>query len=1171
MNYVGSLRAALLALAALLCLNIAFAQSDLGTISGFVKDPSGAIIPKAQVTVRNEATGTERVVSTNDSGFYTVTNIPSGLYTVKVEAPGFKKYESVNNKLDTSASLGIDVTLTVGAATETVEVAATAQVLQTESATVQAQVTRQQIDLLELNGRNPVGLAALAPGARGGNASGLSFAFSQGPSNFNGSRNPENLITYDGAPATRTRSNGTSLGAADVDSVEEVQILTAAYSAEFGRTSGAQIRILTRSGTRDFHGAAFEYVRNTIFNANTWTRNHTPNVPGLFPFNSVPPFRYNQYGYNIGGPFYIPKKLNTEKNKFFWYWAQEWVKSRTTDIANWTVPTTLMRQGDFSELLTINPKNILGRVVQLTDPTTKAPIPGNIIPQNQLSQNGLGILKAYPGPNLDNPINSNQLFLVTAMHPTDTRKDTLAVDINITDRQRLQFRRNNYAYFEYQPLDGTPTETPKFFNRPNQTNSLDHVWTISPTKVNEFLATVSLDDVYIPVDEKNFFDRAKAGINYPYIFPVGKLIPSRIPTANITGLTGLTGNPYPSHSTGPIYTVSDSFTWIKGSHTMKFGMYYEKSGENDNDEINVSACPTCTNNQNGQFLFSDTRSGQPGTGNAIANTALGLFDTYSELGQRAYTIFRGQSFEPYAQDSWKVSQKLTVNYGFRYTVIVPYKALWGNMIVFDPALYDPTKAVTVIPTGTNQGQIIVGNGDRYNGMVIPGTGWPSSAKGRFPEATAGTYDYLFRGGKYPDYFSKIRYGQWQPRAGFAYRLNEKTVIRAGGGRFFTRLGVSDSVFLGGNPPFQPTANVSFGSADNPGGTSANSLPLTVTTQSRDFKNPEAWNWNFTVQRELPWKSQVSVGYVGRRGLHLQRESNINQPTPDVVLANPGVNIDALRPYKGYNSIRETDNVASSTYNALQVSWNRRFFQGFQFGVAYTLSKTMDDGSNQRDIIPDTYYAHNLWGPAEFDDRHIFVLNFLYELPFFRNKTSLSGKVMGGWRVSGLVQFQSGLPTNVGRATDYVGVGLDGSLTGGIGQYWVYNNSGLDYQKTMAHNSGNSDANWWVYPFNEAGCNAVGAGCTLKWSAPAKGTFNHQDGIRDQIYNPGFENLNLGLFKDFTVREKMAFQFRAEAFNAFNHPNWNGVGTDPTNLTSFMKITGKNNDVRNLQLSLRFKF
>jgi hypothetical protein len=1148
----------------------AFGQSDNGTINGTVTDPAGAQVPNASVVVRNQASGNERTVTTNGEGLYSVTNIPPGVYSVTVTATGFKKFDATNNKLDPSSTLAVNVTLQLGTATETVEVSASATQLQTETASVQKLVTREQIDSLELAGRNPVGLASLVPGAHGGNLSGLNFNFNQGPSSFNGSRNPENLITYDGAPATRTRSNGTSLGAADVDSTSEVQILTADYAAEYGRTSGGQIRIVTKAGGSTFHGAAYEYVQNTVFNANTWTRNRTPNVntPGVAPFNTVAPFRYNQYGYNAGGPFYIPGKFNKDKSKYFWYWGQEWVKYRFTDTAGWTVPTALMRQGNFSELLTLGPQNILGKVVQIKDPTTGVPYANNVIPASQLSQNGLGILKAYPFPNLavGTFVNGNQNFYVTALHPQNQRKDTLAADINVTDRQRLSFRRMNYEFWEYQPLDGTPTETPKFFIRPNQTNSLDYVWTISPTLVNEALATVSLDDVYIPVDTAHFFDRTTAGINYPYIFPTGKLIPTRIPTANITGLNTLTGNPYPSHSSGPIYTFTDSLTWIKGAHTMKFGFYFERSGENDNDEINVSACPTCTNNQNGQFQFTDTRSGFPNTGNAIANAALGLFDSYSELGQRAYTPFRGSSYEPYAQDSWKVNSKLTLNYGVRYTVIVPYQAPWRNMIVFDPTLYDPSKAVTVIPTGPTAGQIIVGNGDRYNGMVIPGSSFPSSAKGRFPEATDPSLTYLFRGGKYPSYYSNIQWGQIQPRVGIAYQLTDKTVIRAGGGEFFTRLGVSDSVFLGGNPPFQPTANVSFGSADNPGGTSANVLPLTVTTQSRQFKNPSAWNWNFTVEREI-FKSVVSVAYVGRRGLHLQREADINQPSVATVLANPGINLDALRPYKGYNSIRETDNVASSLYNSFQLSWNRRYSHGVQFGVSYTLSKSSDDGSNQRDIIPDTYDAHNLWGPSEFDARHALIVNFLYDLPFLRNQTNLAGRLLGGWQISGIFQAQTGTPCNVGLSNDYAGVGQDGSFgcsNNKVGQFWAVNGP-ITYSKQFdsATASPGSQANYWFNVTNPDG--------SPIFTPPAKGTFVLENGVRDVIYGPGFNNWNLGLFKKFAINERTGFQFRAEAFNAFNHPNLSTPQLDPTNAATFGKVTGKTDDIRRLQLSLRVYF
>src|ERR1051326_287985 len=437
MNRVCSVRAVLLVLTLLLCTSLAFGQSDLGSISGFVKDPTGATVPNAKVTCALPICLT-RSATTNESGFYTITNIPPALYTITVDAPGFKKFESRGNKLDPNANLALDAPLTVGAATETVEVSATATVLQTETASVMKNVTRQQIDALELNGRNPINMASLVPGATGGNMSGLNFSFGQGPSNFNGSRNPENLITYDGAPATRTRSNGTSLGSADVDSTSEIQILTADYAAEYGRTSGTQIRILTRSGSQDFHGSLYEYFRNDAMNANTWTRNHTNgNTPGSFQ-NFVPPFRYNQFGYNAGGPFYIPGKLNSDKTKFFWYWAQEWVRYRFTDSSTWTVPTLKMRQGDFSELLAVTPNvNILGKVVQLKDPNTGQNIPGNIIPKSLQSQNGLGILKAYPVPNLTTFI-GNSNFYITALHPQNQRKDTLSVDMNLTERICLE-------------------------------------------------------------------------------------------------------------------------------------------------------------------------------------------------------------------------------------------------------------------------------------------------------------------------------------------------------------------------------------------------------------------------------------------------------------------------------------------------------------------------------------------------------------------------------------------------------------------------------------------------------------------------------------------------------------------------------------------------------------
>jgi predicted heme/steroid binding protein len=1180
-----------------------FAQSDLGTISGFVKDPSGATIGNTKVTIRNNR-GVDRAATSNDSGYYVITNVPAGLYTVLVEAAGFRRYESRDNKLDPSANLAIDVVLTVGSASETVEVSASAVQLQTESASVQQLATREQIDSLEINGRNPIFMANLVPGTRGGTLANLSFNFSQGPSNINGARTPESLITYDGAPAVRTRSNGTSIGAADVDSTQEIQILTADYAPEYGRSSGGQIRITSKSGSQDFHGAAYEYVRNTVFDANPWQRNANPATTHI-----TAPIHYNQFGYNIGGPLYIPNHFNTAKNKVFWYWGEEWVRYIFTDTnSTTTVPTLNMRTGNFSELLDPNNPYVTRTVTNPADPSKtkiKVPVliadpqsalgpqcgqvisygppvvlntngcfPGNIIPANRLSPNGLGILKAYPAPNLTTPINGNQNLFLSAQHPQYQRKDTLAVDVNLTEKQRLRFRRVYFTFWEYQPLDGGTNETPKFFDRPNQTNSVDHVWTISSTKVNEVLLSFSLDQVHIPVDQAHFLDRTTVGLNYPYIFPTGKEIPNRIPSVNMSSFSGLSGGPYPSHSAGPIFDVSDSFSWVKGNHTFKFGGLYEYSGENDNDEINVQACPTCTNNQNGQFLFSDNggKFVRPGyvlasTGVAAANAALGLFDTYSEIGHRAYTVFRGSMWEGFAQDAWKVRQNLTFNYGLRYSVIVPYHAIWANMAVFDPSLYDPAKAVTVDPkTGLITGSPTIDQ--LYNGMVIPGSGFPSSANGRVPEATSGTFNGLFHGS---NHYSDIQWGEVQPRVGIAYQLNNKTVLRAGGGRFFTRLGVSDSIFLGGNPPFQPNASVSFGSVDNPGGTGTNQVPLVVTTQSKAFKAPEAWAWNFTVERELFWKSLLSVGYVARRGLHLQRESDINQPTLATAAANPGVNINAIRPFKGFGSIRETDNVANSTYNSLQIAWNRRFSNSLQFGVSYTLSKSMDNGSNQRDVVPDTYDTSMLWGPSEFDARHIVIINYLYQLPFFRAQKGFAGKALGGWQISGITQFQTGLPCSViAPNVDYAGVGQDANWgCGGNGQFWVVNGD-----PKIIGTFGPSGQ--WFATTNPDG--------SPIFTQPAPGTFNTQR-VRNLIYQPGYQNWNMGLFKTIPVNERLRFQFRAEAYNVWNHPNWCGnsgcsgttnIGLNPTNSQTFGKVLAKGSGgsgqgERNLQLSLRLEF
>ena len=501
-----------------------------------------------------------------------------------------------------------------------------------------------------------------------------------------------------------------------------------------------------------------------------------------------------------------------------------------------------------------------------------------------------------------------------------------------------------------------------------------------------------------------------------------------------------------------------------------------------------------------------------------------------------------------------MNPRLSLTYGLRYTVNIPYSAIWRNMDVFDPAYCDPAKAVKQDP---KTGYVIPGSGDAYNGIVIPGDGVPSFVGGRVFAFATDQYKYLFRG--VPAHYSNIHYNQFQPRLGVAYSLNSKTVVRSGLGRFFTRLGVSDSVFLGGNPPFQPIVSVSNGRVDNPGGGSQNQFPLTVTTQSKDFKNPESWAWNFTVERELPLKSTVSVAYVGRRGLHMQQERDINQ-LPAGTLRGPnaitGVNTDHLRPYKGYAVIRQTDNVASSIYHSFQLNWTRRVSAGLSFGVAYTLAKSMDNGSAQRDILPNSNDRNAMWGPSDFDQRHTAVLYSIYELPLFRGQKSLLAKLAGGWQLSPVVQFQTGTPSSVGLGNDYAGVGTLGSMSG-LGQLWDVNG---DPEIIHDFAVNNADPHYWFQTKKSDGSNI--------FTAPKDGTFSTGKN-RNLIYAPGLQNWNIGLFKKFQINERAGFQFRAEAYNFINHPNWGGPDRNPTSST-FGKVTSKSSE-RNLQLSLRFYF
>ncbi len=1148
-------------------LTTALAQSDSSSLSGAVSDATGALLANAKVTVRNTGDNSERTVTTNESGNFTLPNLPSGTYTVRIESAGFQSVTVNDVRVDPSIGRRVDVAMKLGESTSTVTVEAVANSVQTESAAVGQLVTQEQVRSIQLNGRNPLYLSQLEPGVVR-NSSMASFAFGLDNNvNIGGARNQESVITLDGAPMVRTRSNGTSVGVADVDSTSQVQILTNSYQAEYGRSAGGQIRMVPKSGANTYHGSAYEFFRNTALNANTWQRKLPTNSLAI---RSKPQgFRYNQFGWNLNGPVSIPHLFNENRTKLFFLVAQEYVKYNHDDTAFQQVPTALMRNGNFSELLSPNtfysclsPSGAATTGTcangQIFSPTTGLPYSGNIIPASDLSANGLALLRAYPNPNASA---TTYNWADAALYSEKQRKDTIVMDFIPRDAHRIRFTSLNYNYDDYEPHYGNFNRNPRIFHRPNQVGVLHYAWTASPSLINELVVSAATDHVFINIDTtKGLYDRTLYGINYPFLYSAStKTIPNKIPTIGISNFGTLDGGPYPSHSGGIVYGIGDNVTKVLGNHTLKAGFNFEYAGENNFDQISVSSTvPGATNNQNGFFRFTDTRNNlknngiAASTGKAVANSAVGLFDTYGEIGQRSYTLYRGTMYEGFLQDQWRARPNLVIEAGIRYSLMNPYYAKWGNQDVFSPSSYNPANAVTVNPTTD-----IVTGGDRYNGIVIPGSGFPSSATGHVDPAILSGFSGLFRG--FSNTYSPTVKTNIQPRVGFAWQVHPNTVVRAGGGRYFQRLGITDNVFTGGNAPFQPSSTVTNGSADSPGGVGTNNFPFNFSSQAYNLPSPEAYNWNLTVEQELNGVGTFTIAYAGRRGIHLEQLANINQLQPGTVQANPGIQADALRPYKGFSNITESQDKGASAYHSLQVNLKRRLVKSLLFGVAYTWSKSTDFGSSNGTVLPNAFDKSIFYGPSDFDTRHVFVSNFVYNIPYFAHSTHYATRsALGNWQFSGTLQAQTGRPLNVSSGSEYAGVGPGSGtqLFPHLGP--VHNIKGF---------AGQTGSDLWfdtsVYPTD------------AQMKTTFAGKFSPR-GSRNQIYGPGFQSYNAALQKTMHVipgHDNHVLVFRGEAFNLANHPTADNPTTNPTSGT-FGRSTTKGGTYgadRQFQFSLRYAF
>jgi hypothetical protein len=1127
-------KATLLVCAAILGAALLEAQFDSGQISGFVRDPSGAVVPGANVVATNVGTREPHRSVTNAEGYYVFPRLVVGTYTITIEAAGFKRYVKSSIVLDAEAKVVSDADLTVGAASESVEVAASSAAVQVDSAQVATTIENQQIKDLTLNGRNPIYLAALSPGVVGGTIGTFDpDSVSNGSFNINGGRADEYVVVVDGAVATRTRSSGSMVGTLDVDTVQEAQVLTGNYSAEYGRSSAGEIRFVTKSGTRDFRGDLVENFRNSALDANTWTRNHSPQASTA---GGPAPYRFNQYGFDIGGPIFVPRHFNSSRNRLFFFWGEEWIKRRYESTNTGTVPSIAMRSGDFSELLSAsNP--FFSKVRTITDPSNNAPFPGNIIPTSRISHNGQALLNIFPLP-VPGFQQGTSNWIGTKSTHSDFRKDTYKFDYLISDKHHLSVRAGYDPWHFNAPFEDTFGRMEEVWSRPNRVAAVSLTSTFSATLVNELNFSANSDGKG-SIDFGTYCTaclRSGYGLNYPFIFPGTKIAPDKVPSIRIQGLTTLDAGPYPGFWSGYVYGLTNTTTKVIRTHTIKWGVYIEHSGQNDAIQATTASNGT-TVNQNGDFTFNDTGGTPTTTGLAIANAALGNFDNYVEFGAKQYTPWVATAMDLFAQDSWKVTSKLNVEFGMRWSLWPPWHSKWGNLAEFLPQFYDPQTAAVVNP---KTGYVVGGN--PYDGIVFPGNGVPSAEGNRIPVLDSGQFKSLYR--NLPDGLAQTQWKVFQPRLGVAYAINSKTVVRSGFGAFANRTAINRDTALGGNAPLQPNASVVNGTVDNPGGATALQFPFNMTIQDPVFKIPMAWEWNGTVQREVGWGTSIQVGYVGRRGIHNQIKRNINQLLPGTIQANPGINTNALRPYQGMGVISISENSGLSRYNGLQLSIQHRFTGNLQFGLAYTFSRSTDNGSSLTDVIPNAYNAHSYFGLSDFDRTNVLVTNYIYKLPIFKDRHDVLGYSLAGWELSGIFQYQSGTPFSVRTSQDIAGVGA-----GSGNQFW--NQVG--------------DSSTSVGDFTPAG---VVWFKTAAFAQPAAGTFGTQ--LRNNLRNPSFWATDASLRKNFRIVERLTMQVRLDVFDFLNHPNWGGPNSNPTS-GAFGTITGKSNDDRQLQLAVKMIF
>lgn len=913
-------------------------------IGGFVHDASGGAVPAARVRVRNIDTSQARTTSVENNGSFVVPNLPIGSYELQVEAPGFRPFVKKGLTLDVGTKLKTDVGLEVGGVSESVTVTAGAEQVEGSTGEIGRLVTGKEAARLQLNGRNFAQLLLLVPGVSGTNPSPFNLLGAYGAmgtaQSINGSRNYQFSWNIDGVDNKDNGGGGNQFVNIDPDALAEFKVMTSNYSAEYGQNAGAVINMALKSGTQTFHGLAYEYLRNNWFDARPF------NAPGTAKL------RFNNFGWNLGGPVYIPRKFNVDKSKLFFFLGEEFKRVRQGSVNLWNVPTLAQRAGNFSGLPASQ---------WPVDITTRSVFPNGIIPASRFSPNSVRMLDNYPAPNFGGP-GGNFRFLTAP--PLTTNEYIYKADYYATPRHQftVHYVRDWYA----QPQDVGAALVTYDRDIPGFNSGARWTFVISPTTVNTFQFGYSGNRLEQGDFQPNpvfitDYTRKGEGITFPAVYGMAREIPS----FQLAGYTSMPAAARQYQNFERIFQWRDDFSKVAGSHSMKFGALIMRSRKNQDSVPRI----------NGLFAFQTGHS--LSSGNAVADALLGNFYQYEEadIGQQGW--FRFTQAEFYAQDNWKVSRRLSLDFGFRYEYIQPWYSALQNMVSFAPQYYNPASAVTLVPS---TGAIVPGSGNPYNGLVLGGSGFPPAAQARIPNYNDPAIQALFRG--LPQEITSTDYATPGPRVGFAFDLtgHENTVLRGGAGMFYERVNGITAIGRIAQPPFVRQVDIYSGNVENPTGGTNIQFASALTSGALDLRAPRVANWSLGIQHKLSQNMLLDAAYVGSSGWSLYRTINLNQLPLGTVQKNPGKNINALRPYLGFGNITQYLTGSNSNYNALQVAWKYQMKGGGLLNLSYTWSRAIDDASQFNALAMNSFDFKLDRGLSDFNRTQIFVLSYVYPLP-----------------------------------------------------------------------------------------------------------------------------------------------------------------------------------------------